>query len=451
MFAAQLILIQTISKMANQIRKNLVTTTALNVFTYLIPLFVTPYFVRIAGAENFGLLNIAQSIIQYLFLFVGFNLDVFGAGEAAVSKNNPTRIQELFWAIFTARLVLLGIATLIFLVIIVIRLLNHQDIFLLAVTFIGLIGYAITPLWLYQGLEKFRQLFLMIVIGKLCFAGIVFFAIKEPSDYWFYNLGVSLSNILTGALLLGYAIKKLQFFSPVLDWKASIDFLKAKFPLFKGGTIVNFGANISVTILGILLPIKDFGLYMAANKLILIFFSVVTLPLNQSLYPSIARSIAEDFTKALVMLRAAVIPLLSYFTVIVSVVGILFSRVAIDIMLGPAFSSADLLLKIMIFSLVANVLSNVVTLQLFIRRNLMGQYSFTTQASVVSGIIATITGAYYGGVIGASWAWLVSEFLLFIYSVIVLKKLGISLFSFSAFHPGRLYAQISHKGLSSFG
>ena len=165
--------------MHKQIGKNLLTTTTLNIFTYLVPLIVTPYFVRIVGTDNFGLLSFAQTIIQYLILFVGYNLDATVSGEVVIIKDNHEKLRKLFWKTMLARLILFFIATSIFLFLLLFYELANLNSSLLVVTFIGLIGYAITPLWLYQGTERFFELFLFVAIGKILFAVSIFLLVEN--------------------------------------------------------------------------------------------------------------------------------------------------------------------------------------------------------------------------------------------------------------------------------
>jgi len=418
-----------------KIRNNLLTTASLNVFTYLIPLVVTPYFLRIAGTENFALINIAQSIVQYLVLFVGYNLDASVAGEVAINKNDKQQLQRVYWLTSYARLVLLLVATLIYGFILLFFKINKQDVSLLNLNYLGLIGYAITPLWFYQGMEKFLELFLCVAFGKILFAVIVFTCIKHPADYWYYTLGLSLSQVVSGLLLFIYPLFKYKFAFVSVPLKEVIAFLKQKFLLFKGGTMVNFCMNINVTLLSTVLPLHDFGLYMAANKLMLVVFTLVTLPLNQSLYPSISRAVTENAALAIAKIKQLVVPGVTYMALAVCLGLFLFSKLLILLMLGDKFAEAEVLFRLMLFSLVANVLSNVVNLQLFIKLNLYKAYARITQSSAVAGVLITLLFAFLFGVKGAALAWLVSEFFLFSFSAYQLRLAGIYIFQGQALNP----------------
>ncbi|WP_290707879.1 oligosaccharide flippase family protein, partial [Flavihumibacter sp. CACIAM 22H1] len=262
------------------------TTTSLNIFNYLIPLLITPYFVRISGVENYGHLTIASTIVQYYFLFVGFNLDIFGTAEIAVLKDDQKKSSILFWQLFHARILLFIIATLLFIPVLCWFYYTEKDIFLLAVTYLGLLGYTITPLWFYQGVEEFSRLFIGIAVGKLLFAVIILLFVHEPADYWYFNLGISLSHIITGLFLTIGAIRLFKLTYHAFQLKESLQFLKNKFSLFRGGTILQFNYNFNITLLSILLPLQAFGIFMAANKLVLVAYSMVALPSTKAFSPT---------------------------------------------------------------------------------------------------------------------------------------------------------------------
>ncbi|MBO9573204.1 MAG: oligosaccharide flippase family protein, partial [Chitinophagaceae bacterium] len=367
---------------------------------------MTPYFVRIAGAQNFGLINIAQSVVQYLFLFVGFNLDITAAAEIAVIKDDIKKSAELFSNVLFSRLLLLVISCVIFLIIIGFYVAAGKDVFLLSVTFIGLIGYTITPLWFYQGVEDFKNLFVFTAIGKIVFAVIVFTAVRSQTDYWYYNLGMSVSYIISGLLLLGFAIRKYKIKITRLSFSESFDYLKKRFSLFTSGTFVSFGMNINITILSIVLSLSDFGLYMAANKLILILFTMVTLTLNQSLFPHLSRIISANFENAVEVVKKKVLPSLTYVTLVVCIGAFVFTKMIIWVLLGPTFVDAGVFFRIMLVSLIANVLTNVIVLQFFIKMNRLDGYAMSTKLSTVVGILATFVFSSLFAAPGASIAWL---------------------------------------------
>lgn len=429
--------------MSGKIRHNLLTTTSLNFFNYLIPLLVTPYFVRIAGAENFGHITIAQTVVQYFFLFVGYNLDVYGAGEIATYKNDPQKESQLFGQLLSARLWLVILSTILFIPVFYWFFATGKDSFLLSVTFLGLIGYALTPLWYYQGKEAFMKLFMGIAAGKLVFGLVVFLFIRQTTDYWLYNLGISLSHLVTGILLTVWAIRKNKLRIQLTGLTDSWKFLKDKFGLFRGGTIIQFGLNFNITLVGLLLPIRDFGIYMAANKLILVAFSMVALPLNQSLYPHISRSISENFDSAIDKLKNLVVPGLVYSISLVSLFGALLSKLVVLIMLGDQFSEATPLFAIMIFSLIPNVLTNVVLLQLFIRQNKLKEYAAATQESVLISLALTAIATYLWGMYGAAISWTVGEFYLAWRSYRGLSSAGLLVLSKNSFNPDRIRLLLS--------
>lgn len=431
-----------------KILSNLLTTTSLNVFTYLIPLVVTPYFLRVAGTENFALLSIAQSIVQYLILFVGFNLDATVAGDIAIIKNDKEELRRVFWQTTYARFVLLIIASAIFVCILLFSFLNQKNVSLLNLTYLGLLGYAITPLWFYQGTEKFTQLFLFVAIGKILFAIIVFSCITHSEDFWYYSLGLSISQIVSGLLLFWYPVYKYKLKRTAFSVKETFQFLRQKFLLFKGGTMVNFCMNINVTILSILLSLQDFGLYMAANKLILVLFTLVTLPLNQSLYPYMSRTITKNKEAAILKIRNVLVPGVTYVAITVCAGLFLFSKLLILVMLGSQFLDAEIAFKLMLFSLIANVLTNVITLQLFIKLNFFKAYTKITQLSAFLSVFLTLVCAWAWGVNGAAFAWLLSEFFLLAYSAVQLNGEGLKIFSSQSLHPKAVYTYWTRNKLS---
>ena len=65
-----------ISKDKKRLASNFLSLSALQVFTYVLPLLTLPYLVRVLGVEKYGLVMFAQSVIMFFSILVdyGFNL-----------------------------------------------------------------------------------------------------------------------------------------------------------------------------------------------------------------------------------------------------------------------------------------------------------------------------------------------------------------------------------------
>ena len=82
----------------------------------LISIISMPLLIQGIGVDQFGLVNLALSIIVLLNIMVGFGYNLSAPREVAVSQNDKTALSHLLSNIFSAKILLAGFATLLILV-----------------------------------------------------------------------------------------------------------------------------------------------------------------------------------------------------------------------------------------------------------------------------------------------------------------------------------------------
>jgi O-antigen/teichoic acid export membrane protein len=158
-----------------------------------------------------------------------------------------------------------------------------------------------------------------------------------------------------------------------------------------------------------------------------------------------SRAITENIELAILKIRKVLVPGVTYVALAVCLASFLFSKLLILVMLGPKFLEAETAFQLMLFSLVANVLTNVFTLQLFIKLNFFKSYAGITQLSAFLSVVVTLVCALLFGLNGAAMAWLVNEFFLLAYSATQLQANGISVFHRQSLHPKQVLSLLRRQ------
>jgi hypothetical protein len=102
----------------------------------------------------------------------------------------------------------------------------------------------------------------------------------------------------------------------------------------------------------------------------------------------------------------------------------------------------------MVFSLLANVIANVVTMQVLIKLNLLKEYSKVAISSALCSMVATLILPYFLGLNGAAIAWLIAEYSLLFYSIRQLKRSGSCVIDWRSFHPRNIMNYWMEKRLT---
>ncbi len=151
----------------------------------LISIISVPLIIQHIGVDQFGLVNLALSVITSLNIVVGFGYNFSGPREAAIHRNNITKLSEHFSSVLYSKLTIAGLLALgLFLIIQFTGAFEGYRIILLFSTII-LFSEATQLVWFFQGIEKTRIASAINVLSKFCYLiAIVFFIdVPEKSKY----------------------------------------------------------------------------------------------------------------------------------------------------------------------------------------------------------------------------------------------------------------------------
>lgn len=250
----------------------------------IVPLITLPYITKVLGAENYGVYIYSLTIVSYLILLTDFGLRVYGSRKISYVRDNIEKKTEAFWSIFFTKLFLTTIITSIS--VIIFFIINLDVIYWLQL--LGLLISVFDISWLYQGIEKFKEIAFRNIIIKILFMVFLFTFIKTSSDINLYIVIVLLTTLM-GNLLLYFSLKN-EILKPTLSnikiWKT----LKEAVHLFLPEIAIKLYTSMDRLMLGYFLVKEDVSYYDIANKFLIVImigvttFGSVMLPKISNLY-----------------------------------------------------------------------------------------------------------------------------------------------------------------------
>ena len=423
--------------MFKKISKNIISSWLLQMIGYVIPLLMLPYLIRIVGSDKYGMLNFSQSVIQYFIILVAFGFDLSIISKVSIARNDAQKLENIFLKTIYSRLLLLSISTFLF-VIVAFFLKNKVNYVLLYSTFLIVLGNALTPNWFFQGLEKFRFILLINLSSKILLGLLVFTLVSTPQDYWKFNLSLSLTQCITGLIMIYVVFKQYDIRIKSIPFSDLILHIKDNFHFFYGSFLIAFYVNTNIIILGYLIDFKELGYFLAAYKLINIFFSTAIIPISQALFPALAFSLKSNLEETIYVFKNIIVPSLFYFIIFCCGVIYFISDNLILLLFGDLFIKSGLLLKIMIFSTLGISLNNIILSPLMVTLGLKKEYSKVLLIAAIFSIIITTIISFFWGSIGASISWMLTELFIPAYSIFKLNKINLKIISFKAFAPIQL-------------
>ncbi len=326
--------------------KDVIYLVALQGLTYVAPLIVFPYLMKVLGAEKFGIIGFSLSINQYLMLLVDFGFNFSATKKIAQAKENKEEINKIFSATLWSKIGLLIIS--FFVLLIFAFFIPKFSIYstTMLIMFLMVVANAFSFVWLFQGLGKIKIISIINIISKLSILPLTFILIKSPNDYNKAALIQSLVYILGSCISITVIISNKY----VTEWLKIlririIEEIKDAYPIFLSNAASSIYTALFVIILGYFSSPVEVGKYTAAEKIMRGFCFLIFTPVSLAFYPKICsmnlenRNNAINLTKRILFFVSVIMLLLFVFLFIFSFPLVNF--------LGKDYHGSDLVFKIM--------------------------------------------------------------------------------------------------------
>ena len=244
--------------------KNFINLTLNQGVNIIATLIYTPILFQILGEENFGLIQLAFSIVIILSIFVsyGYNLN----GPIKIVQSQEAKKENLIISeILNLRLTLSGLVFIISIPFIYFYPNNfYQKI--LIFSYVILLAEALNPLFYLQGINKILPQSILNFFSKSMYVILIILFISDVEDAYlanfFYGISISfLFFIFWMKLFLSSSTFNYSF-----SLKKIIINLKENLHLFLSSTSTHFTVNGALIILNLFVSNQELGRFSLAYK-----------------------------------------------------------------------------------------------------------------------------------------------------------------------------------------
>ena len=271
---------------AGSLKSNIFFLFIVQVSTYIIPLAVLPYLVRVLGPENFGLIAFSQNFIQYFLILTEYGFNLSATSLVAINRGDCKRLSEIVSSILVAKTILMVASAFIaiILVISIPELRDHWRLFI--ILFLAIPGNILFPIWLYQGLEKMKYITLITVFTKLIYAISVFIYVRQESDYILAAGLQVFSSGIAGAFGFYLMGKIAPIKLKIPTWFQLKEVLIDGWYVFLTTSSVSLYTTSNIMILGLMTNNIIVGYFSAAEKIIFAIKGMI-YPIVNAVYPRV--------------------------------------------------------------------------------------------------------------------------------------------------------------------
>lgn len=348
----------------NKLIENILSLTTIKGLEYLLAFITFPYLTRVLQVEMFGAVVFAQVVINYFTLFTDYGFNLLGPKEIA-QNDDITKRGKVFANIFFAKILLLAIATIVFLIsVFILAKYFNADICLYAVVYITVIGNVIFPVWFFQGVQQMRYITIVNIIARLFSIAGIFYFVKQPQDYLLAALFQAIVPLIAGICSWIILIKNFPEVLCLPKLKDLKNTLTDGWSIFISTVAINLYTASNIVFLGIFTNPVTVGYFSGAQKII---DNVKQLlgPISQAIYPHISKLVKESPQNVKPFLRKVIL-VLGGGNLLLSIFIFIFAEPIVDILLGSGYEESVILLRIMAFLPFIIALSNVFGIQIML-------------------------------------------------------------------------------------
>ena len=259
----------------------------------LISIISMPLLIQSIGVDQFGLVNLALSVIILLNILVGFGYNLSAPREVAVSQQDKESLSHLVSNVFSGKIILAAIATILILVGAFGFNLFQEYQLILVFSSLLLFSEATLPLWFFQGMEKMKLVSIANIFSKLLFLmGIVLF-IHSPEQSQWVNFMLGFFGLCINLMLLFYihVFMGIKFYQPELS--AIVRSLKDNLLLFFSNLASHISINGGLIILSFFSVAETLGMYSLAERVVMVLRLFPAL-IIQAIFPNASKLYQAD-------------------------------------------------------------------------------------------------------------------------------------------------------------
>ncbi len=280
--------------MKERLSRNYASVMASEIFSYLIPLILTPYLSRVLGAALLGDYHFTAGIVSYFIMAANLGIVNYAKRETAFRQNDPKERSKLFAELFLFRMMTAGAAAAAYVIFILFFAGNYQKLYIIQMlTFLSAV---LDITWLFHGMENYRSVVIRNAVIRIAGMILVFIFVLQPEDLWIYVLLTGLTTLLC-SLSLWPSMRK------YIEWPVRKDIhirphVKGVMIFFASTVAVQLYTVLDQTMLGLISGTTEVGYYAQGQKIIRMGLMLIS-SLAVVLLPRIAVLYKEKHEKEL--------------------------------------------------------------------------------------------------------------------------------------------------------
>ena len=190
-------------KRYRQLIENFFSLSILNALNVLLPLVTLPYILHVVGKANYGAYSYVYAVLQYVILFSTYGFNFSATKQISQCRDDAAMVARIYNAVTASKGLIAIVLSALLLMTSRWVFMNEVGVMMFLYGLGMVIGDVLTPVWLFQGMEKMRYMTMVNASSKILFTILIFLVVRESDDFDVLILLNSCGYLLAGSLSLG--------------------------------------------------------------------------------------------------------------------------------------------------------------------------------------------------------------------------------------------------------
>lgn len=370
--------------MLKTITRNASWLVLVQVLNFGIPIITLPIVARAFGPMTFGVLALISAYAAYVGLAIKYGFDLTGPRMVSRLRTDIAGLSKQLSAILFAQFILGTIASAIFLLFLSATSLTPDFRLISIGVLIQAFATAITPQWIFIGLERTRKFAISQLVLRPAAAVVILATIRTPADLGLY-VSINAIAALLAALSSFFILSRdgIRWAVPSV-WSVAWGIRDAT-RLFISTASINLYTTTNVLIVNLILGPAAAGSFALADKLRSAATSMLG-PATSAIYPFICSITGREETAQEAHTKRIFFRLLIGASFLMSLALLWLAPLIVHLIGGREFEDAVPVLRLTAFLPLIIILSNIFGIQTMMPLNMDRQVSWVVTSAAVLGI-----------------------------------------------------------------
>lgn len=385
-----------------EIVKNIFSFGSIDILGLLIPIVTMPILTRGLGPSQYGVYMLLLTIFYFGHTIIDYGTQFTSVRSLAKQRDNPEKVRRIYQDTQGLRLFLCLLYAIGAISYSLFLSFDNAVLYTVFASLTYLFGYALTPLWFYQGIGAVDHAMKVSLAIKILNLLVIVFAVSSPDDFDIVMASLCIPMLFGGIYLSYFASIKYHVASPTFS-RLGKSFNEGR-DVFIGLLAPNFYNAIPTIALGSMYPPAEFAKFAIATRLASVIVTLQNV-IAKAIYPVLAM-LKDSKVNKLLLLNFIV-------SIIPAIIIYIGGEWALIIFLGNDFSGVNTYLLILCIGIIFIGLSNAISQGYLLPNGHDRVYrNISLRVSLIAGIMS-FGFIYFYGLLGGAIAITIARALFF--------------------------------------